>query len=113
MRIVLGITNPDVMHNIDVYLDGKLLDSERYGIVSADDVAGCVEYVMFDRTPEGYRHVATEAGMDVKSSDDVIGSIMNAKLFKAQGRVVFDPRPWTPPRSFFDALSEANAARPA
>jgi hypothetical protein len=110
MKIILGVTNHDVMRNIDVYLDGKLLDHGNYGIVMADDRTGEVEYIMFERGPDGQRRVVEEKEGDVEFGGDVIGAVMHTKLFKAQGQVVFDPRPWIPPRAFFDALSEANAS---
>jgi hypothetical protein len=76
MRIALGKTNPDVWHNLDVFLNGKLLDREHYGVIEADDVTGFVRYVMFDRSKDGQHEIVL---------DDA--DLAQEKIFKVQGKV--------------------------
>jgi hypothetical protein len=74
MRITLGKTNPDVWHNLDVFLNGKLLDREHYGILEADDVGGYVRYIMFERSVEGRQEaVLDDTGGDLKRKVFVVG----------------------------------------
>jgi len=76
MKIILGKTNPDVWHNLDVFLDGKLLDREHYGVIEADDVTGCVRYVMFNRSNDGLHAIVL---------DDA--DLSQEKIFKVYGKV--------------------------
>jgi hypothetical protein len=107
MRMIRGLTNQDVMRNIDVYLDGKYLDHEHYGVVTADDKTGEVEYIMFERGTDGQRRVVTETvGCSMTLSPPITEKEVEAhierwKLFKVHGQVEFDPRPWIPSRDFF------------
>jgi hypothetical protein len=43
MRLIRRITNYEVINDIDVYLDGKLLDRLNYYTHVADDKTGQVE----------------------------------------------------------------------
>jgi hypothetical protein len=99
MRIIRGATNQWVMADIDVYLDGKLLDAEHHCILMADDRTGEVEYAMFEQDAQGNRQIVTEktdnppqrvAGMTISTA--------RRKVFKAKGRVDFDVRPYVPTR---------------
>lgn len=60
MRIAIGITNPDVWHNLDVFLDGKLLDREHFAVLEADDCGGRVRYIPLVRDDMGRQEYEIE-----------------------------------------------------
>jgi hypothetical protein len=105
--MIRGLTNQDVMRNIDVYLDGKYLDPEHYGVVTADDKTGEVEYIMFERGSDGQRRCVTTPGPPLSyrsplTDEEVKTHLERCKLFKVCGRLEFDPRPEIPSRDCFD-----------
>jgi len=88
MRIAIGTTNPNIWHNLDVFLDGKLLDPEHFGIMEADDVKGYVVYLALERDANGRQDFTLDHTPD--------GNLRRRRV-KANGVVEFRDRAFLHP----------------